>query len=179
MRVAAGDMTAVQACMNRYGGLVWSLARRLSPTAADAEDATQEIFTELWRVAHRYDPAIASETAFVATIARRRLVDRHRQALRQKKLEPWLQSSYDERVAVEPEAHLCEEAATAARALEQLRPEQRQVLLMATADGMTHEQIARATGMALGTVKTHIRRGLIRVRELLADPTVTATGEVR
>ena len=58
------------------GGLVWSLARKFLRSHADAEDAVQEIFVDVWRSAARFDPAIASETTFVAMIARRRLIDR-------------------------------------------------------------------------------------------------------
>ena len=60
-RIAAGDGSAVRQCMDEYGGLVWSLARRFSSSAADAEDASQEIFLELWKSAARYDPAMGSE----------------------------------------------------------------------------------------------------------------------
>lgn len=59
------------------------------------------------------------------------------------------------------------EANLASRALEQLRPEQRQVVLLSTCYGMSHEEISQATGMPLGTVKTHARRGLAAVREML------------
>src|SRR5262245_66294972 len=75
-RVAEGDAIAVRECIARYGGLVWSIARRFE--LADAEDAVQEIFLDLWKSAARFDPNIASETAFIAMIARRRLIDRRR-----------------------------------------------------------------------------------------------------
>ena len=77
-RMASGDPAAVRECMDRYGSLVWSLARRLSRTASDAEDAAQEIFLDIWRSAARYDAARGSDQVFVATIARRRLIDRMR-----------------------------------------------------------------------------------------------------
>src|SRR5215813_5986353 len=75
-RVASGDRGAVRDCIARYGGLVWSIARRFE--GADAEDAVQEIFLDLWKSAARFDPRIASESAFVAMITRRRLIDRRR-----------------------------------------------------------------------------------------------------
>ena len=77
-RVAAGEPTALAECMERYGGLVWSIALRLTGSRADAEDAIQEIFIDLWKSAARFDGAVASEKAFVAMIARRRLIDRRR-----------------------------------------------------------------------------------------------------
>ncbi|MEM6641013.1 MAG: sigma-70 family RNA polymerase sigma factor, partial [Pseudomonadota bacterium] len=77
-RIAAGDPGAMQACITDFGKAVWSLALRLSPTHADAEDATQEIFLDLWRSAKRFDPRKGSELGFIMTIARRRLIDRIR-----------------------------------------------------------------------------------------------------
>src|SRR5678816_3425476 len=87
-RVAAGVPGAVDECIARYGGLVWTLARRFSSNSADAEDATQEIFLDLWRSAARFDPIAASETTFVALIARRRLIDRRRRRQRRGDTEP-------------------------------------------------------------------------------------------
>ena len=74
-RIARGDESALKECMDRYGGLVWSLARKWSETAADAEDASQEIFLELWKCADRFDRTAGTEPAFVTTIARRRLIE--------------------------------------------------------------------------------------------------------
>lgn len=75
-RIAAGDPSALDECMDRYGGLIWSLVRRLAPDYTDAEDIVQEILVGLWRSAGRFDPRIASEATFITMIARRRLIDR-------------------------------------------------------------------------------------------------------
>jgi RNA polymerase sigma-70 factor (ECF subfamily) len=156
-------------CMDRFGGLVWSLARRVTTSASEADDAVQEIFIDLWKSAGRFDPSIASETTFVAMIARRRLIDRGRR----RKRRPDAASLPD---AVQPEAapeadrtERSEEAARATAAFERLRPEQQRVLQLAIYHGCSHEDIARTTGLPLGTVKTHARRGLIRLREILRD----------
>lgn len=164
-RVARGDAAAVQACIDRFGGLVWSLARRLSEGGADAEDAVQEIFVDLWKSAGRFDPAVASEAAFVAVIARRRLIDRRRQSRRRPDVEPLPEAveALDEGSAVERSG----EAILARKALEQLRPEQRRVLLLGVLQGLSHDEIASVTGMPLGTVKAHARRGLLKVRSIL------------
>lgn len=168
-RVAASDQGAVRDCIERFGGLVWSLARRLSPTQSEAEDAVQEIFLDLWRSAARFDPNVGSETAFVATIARRRLIDRRRARERRPETEPLGERP----MAAEGQAQqmeMCGEAVLASKALAQLRPEQRTVLMMSACQGLSHEEIASATGMPLGTVKAHARRGLLRVREMLSSP---------
>jgi RNA polymerase sigma factor (sigma-70 family) len=78
LRAARGDPAVVQACIARFGGLVWSLARKLPRDTSDVEDAVQEIFIDLWKSVERFDPLLSSEAAFVATIARRRLLDRRR-----------------------------------------------------------------------------------------------------
>lgn len=166
-RISEGDQAAVQECLKTYGGLVWSLARRMLRNSDDAEDAVQEIFVDIWKNADRFDPSQASETTFVAMIARRRLIDRIRFAQRRISAdsledvlaEPVDQSNENLQTAVE--------AREAFKALKELRPEQRQVLQLSIIHGLSHQEIADATGMPLGTVKTHARRGLLQAREFL------------
>lgn len=166
-RVAAGDRAAVRECIDRFGGLVWSLARRGGFSEAESEDAVQEIFVELWRHAGRYDPGVASEAAFVAMVARRRLIDRRRRLSRRPDQHPMPESPEGTVEAGYAGAQTSEEAGRAARAMEQLAPDQQRVLRLSIVHGLSHEKIATALGMPLGTVKTHARRGLTRVREML------------
>lgn len=169
-RIAAGDSAAVKECMDAYGGLVWSLARRLSYSAADAEDATQEIFLEIWKSAARYDPKMGSEAVFITTIARRRLIDRMRARKRRPPTEEFNEELVVDAALEAPDSGaLAVEAAIAARALAQLGEGERQILLMGVVEGMTHSEIALATGKPLGTVKTQLRRGLIKIRALLGS----------
>ncbi len=162
--VAAGDSTAVQRCIDAYGGLIWSLARRWTRNQADAEDAVQEIFIDVWKSASSFDEARSSEKTYVAMIARRRLIDRLRREERAPEVRPIQE-------APEPmdESHRLfdqrTDAALASRALRELQPEQRKVLAMSIHLGMSHGEISEVTQLALGTVKSHIRRGLIAVRD--------------
>lgn len=166
-RIADGDKTAVEDCLKTYGGLIWSLARRMCPNQGDAEDAVQEIFIEIWKNAERFDASQASETTFVAMIARRRLIDRLRYTNRRisaDSLEDVLAepaNKYDERMQTSVEAK------EAAKVMKNLRPEQQQVLQLSIIEGYSHQEIAEALKMPLGTVKTHARRGLIQAREIL------------
>ena len=169
-RIAAGDPDAPRACIARHGPLVWALARReAGGNHADAEDLVQEIFVDLWAHAARFDPGVAAETTFVAMIARRRLIDRRRRLGRGPAGAPL--GDVDEIAAPGPAAErvaeVRDEALAARRALATLGPDQRRVLLLAIDDGLTYDQIARRTGLPLGTVKTHARRALIRLRDLL------------
>lgn len=173
-RVASGDSAAVRECIDRYGGLVWSLARRASVGSGDAEDAVQEIFLDLWRSAARFDPAVSSETTFVAMIARRRLVDRRRRSKRAPQTESLADAPTPVEAGAASRVEDCAEASIAAEALAQLRPEQRLVLVLSTCHGLTHEEVAKAVHMPLGTVKAHARRGLLRVREILSGGTMGA-----
>jgi RNA polymerase sigma-70 factor (ECF subfamily) len=146
--------------MDRYGNLVWSLARRFTSSRTDAEDAMQEIFIDLWSSAGRYDSAKASETTFVAMVARRRLIDR----LHKTRREPGMEK---------PEA----EAARASRLIQTLEPEQQKVVKLAVYHGRTHQSIANALGIPLGTVKTHLRDGLMRIRGAMQAPGTASGGE--
>lgn len=171
-RVASGDPSAVQECLDRYGGLVWSLARRFCSSQQEAEDAAQDVFIEIWNKAPRYDPALSSEITFVAMIARRRLIDRGRRrqrALPTEAIEEGAELPEHDR-ALEL-VDVGDEARRAADALAKLRPDEQRVLKLAIYEGLSHDQIAKATTLPLGTVKTHLRRGLARVREMLGiDP---------
>lgn len=166
-RIASGDRVAVQDCLNKYGGLVWSIARKLLRNADDAEDAVQEVFVDVWKNAARFDESQASETTFIAMIARRRIIDRIRYSTRRISadslddvlLEPFTRADKAMQISVE--------AQEAAEAMRKLRPEQQQVLKLSIIQGMSHQEIADATGMPIGTVKTHARRGLMQVRENL------------
>jgi RNA polymerase sigma-70 factor (ECF subfamily) len=168
-QIAAGDGAAVQECLQRYSGLIWSLARRYLGNSAEAEDAVQEVFIELWKSADRFDGSKSSEQSFVAMVARRRIIDR----LRKKGRRIDVDSIDDDRPEPMSSAHLelerGAEARMAAEALQDLPPERRQVLELSIYQGMTHSEIATAVSMPLGTVKSHITRGLAAVRDTLAS----------
>jgi RNA polymerase sigma factor (sigma-70 family) len=166
-RITQGDKTAVQACLSKYGGLVWSLARRMSASQEDAEDAVQEIFVDVWKNAARFDETQSSETTFIAMIARRRLIDRLRHAKRRISTDSLEDILAEPQNRADQEMQTSIEAKDAARALQTLRPEQRQVLKLSILQGLSHQEISDATGIPLGTVKTHARRGLLQVREFL------------
>lgn len=173
-RVAAGDQRAVAETIDRFGGLVWHLARKLLHSRADQEDAVQEVFVELWKAAGKFDPSVASERTFVAMIARRRLIDRGRREKRRisstvNSPEFAAAASDGSPISLEPglPPERSEEVARAAAALQELSPAQQQAIRMSIYDGLSHQEIADRLSVPLGTVKTNLRRGLIRIRELM------------
>lgn len=175
-RVARGDAQAVQQCLDEHGPLVWALARRLCPSNADAEDVVQEIFITLWKSADQYDPALGTESTWVTTVARRKLIDLRRRVARRG---PTSEVSEDLASEARDQSELAAESDDAARAkqaLAELKPEQRRVLELAIVHGLTYEQVAAKLALPLGTVKTHARRGLMRVRELLGRGARPETG---
>ena len=168
--VARGDRDAVAECLSRHGGLVWSLARRLCRAPGEVEDAVQEIFMDLWKNASRFDPSKGTEPTFVATLARRRLIDRARRHRRRPTPAPLPESLADPLPCPATLAERGDDARRAAEALAMLREPERVVLSLSIGRGLTYEEISRSTGMPLGTVKTHARRGLISLRGRLDAP---------
>jgi RNA polymerase sigma-70 factor, ECF subfamily len=146
--------------------VVWTIVRRFAPASdagwGEAREAAQEIFVDLWKHAGRYDPKLGSEQAFVAMLARRRMIDRLRRAEQRPALVPVPETlAGEELVALER----CAEAEIAAGVLAPLDPHQRRALSLAIGQAMTHGQIAELTGMPLATVKSLIRRALVAVRK--------------
>lgn len=175
-RIAAGEEAAVDECLDRYGNLVWSMARRMCPT--DADDATQEIFVELWQKASTFDPIKASESHFVALVARRRLVDRLRKSRRQptQTLDEQTVEAFS-LVDADP-LEIADEAAKAADCFDKLSPRHQTILSLSIQDGISHSGIAERLELPLGSVKTFARRALIQVRDCMSRPLQQVDGEL-
>lgn len=179
-RIASGDSLAVQDCLSVYGGLIWSIARRMCQDRAEAEDAVQEIFIELWQVASTFDPNLSSESTFVTMIARRRLIDRMRR--NKTRLERQSLSGDDlERVSeLEPNrAELADEAAKAAVCFEKLARDTQRTLHLSIHQGCSHSEISKHLDLPLGTVKSFARRGLLQLRDCMTRQSMpSAASEV-
>ena len=169
--VANGDRKAVSLCIRRYGPLVWSIARRMSPTPSDAEDAVQEIFLDIWRHAGRFDRTLGSEKVFVATLARRRLIDRLRSMRTRLSTETPLDDIPEPEAETDTLTERDAEIRHARAVLATLPIPQQRVISLSLVHGMSHSEIANRTGIPLGTVKTMFRRGILRARSLLSKPT--------
>lgn len=164
-RVAQGDTRAMRECVDRFGDLIWSIARLVMRTSGEAEDAVQEIFADVWRTAGRFDPDQGSEEVFVTMIARRRLIDRMRRAAHRDRVHS--RNDIDWSNAANG-GEVCAEALAAGQAVLMLRPELQRVLKLGLLQGLTQAEIAHALRLPLDTVKTLMRSGLIQAREFMA-----------
>ena len=157
-RVAEGDEEAVRECVDRYGGVVWGLARRMFADAASAEDAVQEVFIHLWRTAGRYDPRRGAEGTFVGVVARRKLLELLRRDGRRRDAAADLPDLAEEPT---PDA-VCfaEDSAELRECWSRLTVDQQGVLSRSVFGGLSYPQIAEEIGRPLGTVKTWARSAL-------------------
>jgi RNA polymerase sigma-70 factor (ECF subfamily) len=165
-RLAAGEPRAMNECITRHGGLVWGIVRRSVKDSTAAEDLVQEVFTEIWKKAAFYDPAAASESTFIALVARRRAIDFLRRQGRQPDFEP-LEAAVSIPVSQAPAPSVDCDPEAVKSSVASLPDDTRQLFHLFFEKGFTHPEIAEKTGLPLGTVKTRLRRGLITLREQL------------
>jgi RNA polymerase sigma-70 factor (ECF subfamily) len=165
--VARGDEGAYETFYDRTAGRVLGIVRAVVRDPAQSEEVAQEVLLDVWRSASRFDPALGSGAAWVMTLAHRRAVDRVRSE--QKAAEREMRTAradvaYDE-VAEAVEARLDRERVR--RCLGSLTPLQQESVTLAYYSGYTYREVAALLGVAVGTVKTRMRDGLIRLRDCL------------
>ena len=168
-QVAKQDREAFSQLYDRCSSLVFSLALRMLRVRSDAEDLLQEVFVQVWRQASNYSQERGSPEAWIVNIARSRAIDKLRSIRRMEKSfvltdEPARAESSEnvESSAAESEAKL-----TVKSALGNLPPAQRKVLELAYFDGLTQTEIAEKLAEPLGTVKTRMRSGIQRLRDIV------------
>lgn len=159
----AGDEAALRALYDAYASLVYRIAFATLRNRSDAEDVTQATFVSAWRGRATYDPEFGSLKGWLIGIVRRRAVDQMRLNERQRLAVDAVQDLDDEPPT--PSVERVVDRMVIADALEWLPPPQRTVLQLAFFDDLTHTQIAAATGMPLGSVKSNLRRGLLALRK--------------
>ncbi len=168
--VTLGDDRAFAELYDRLSPLIFGICRRVLRDMAESEEVAQEALLEIWRTASRFDPARGSVRSWCATIAHARAVDRVRSSQRRRAREDAVgkpDPNPGDVVAEEATARL--EGERVRRALLDLSPRQRQSVELAYFGGNTHTEIAGMLDIPLGTVKTRIRDGLLRMRHLLGD----------
>jgi RNA polymerase sigma-70 factor (ECF subfamily) len=167
-RIADGDEHAFARLYDELAPTVYGIVQRVVRDRAQSEEVTQEVFIELWRQAARFDATRGAVGGWAVTIAHRRAVDRVRSE-QSRRDRQFRHGVIPEGLAESPPDAVIEsfERDRAREALNELSDAQRQALELAFFDGMTHVEVAEHLGVALGTVKTRIRDGLIRLRTLM------------
>ena len=164
-KVASGNPEAFEELINKYGNLIWSIARRYLSNQNEAEDAVQEIFVALWQSAGRFDPNKASEITFISMIARRRLIDNLRKNNKHKVLKSIEDSLSDDVFSQKSNLERNAEISLVVRALKKLDIQDQELLSLSIYQGYSHLEIAKLLNLPLGTVKTKIRRNLMKIRD--------------
>ena len=180
-RVAAGDLTAYSLLYDRYDRPVYAMAAHLLG-AAEADDVVQEVFLRLWRSAAQFDETRGRFAPWLLAIARHEVLARLRRRTREQRLsladdiDRLLATAPDHAIDVEEQVWRRERGDLILRALNELPPEQRRVLVLAYFGELSQSTIAASLGWPLGTVKKRVRLGLQKLRQALAPRDVVSAG---
>jgi len=170
-RVAKGDSAALKALYDRCSGRALAICLRILRSRTDAEEVLQETFLQIWKRAREYDAGRGGVEAWVVTIARTRAIDRLRSAGAAARLAESSRSDPAPQSAAVPAPLEVAEARQSRErvmeALTQLPPEQRAAVELAYYEGLSQREIAEKTGDPLGTVKTRMRLGMIKLAQIL------------
>ncbi len=170
-RMASGDRDAVAELYDRHARAVFSLALRILKDQRDAEEIVQEVFAQAWRTAQRYDPSRGAVAAWLLMMARSRAIDRLR-AVRGE----GMRVGDDSLLAMMPDASAAPDLTAMTRervdrvrlAMTALPLLQRMAIELAFYEGLSHHEVAERLEQPLGTIKTRIRLGLLKLRDALA-----------
>jgi RNA polymerase sigma-70 factor (ECF subfamily) len=171
-RIAAGDQQAMAEAFDRASSVVYGMALRMLLDPRDAEEAMMDTFLHVWRKAVTFNSALGNPSVWLIMIARCRILDRLRMQKTRRQYEESLGEDWDA-PSHAPDAEKLSiqrlDAASVRTALAELNPSQKEALELAYFQGMTQEEIADATRRPLGTVKTQIRQGLLKLRQLMSE----------
>jgi len=162
LRFAAGDSAALRETYDRYSAAVYAIALRTLGAHHDAEDVTQQVFVRAWRGRGTFDPKRGTLGGWLVGITRRQVSDRLTGRVRESRAADRAGRAVRNEPA--PELDRVVDAVVVADELDKLAPQVRRVVRLAFFDDLTHQQIAAVTGLPLGTVKSHLRRGMDRLR---------------
>ncbi|WP_248240235.1 RNA polymerase sigma factor [Microbacterium kunmingense] len=165
-RFRDGDERALEEIYRRWSPVVFTLALRSLGDRTDAEDVTQKTFVSAWGSRASFDPAKARVSTWLIAIARRRIADTHEARARIGALQRELERYAEPTGRDAPEVDIGDTILLADE-ISRLEPDAREVVKLAFYDDLTHQQIASRLNMPLGTVKSHIRRSLTRLRSRL------------
>ena len=167
--IAARDEAALAQLYDRYDRILFGLLMRILNNREEAEDVLQEVFLQVWRKAADFDESRGRPFTWLVTLARSRGIDRLRTlAARERVAEAGAREVTEEISDAANDAFKSEQRGLVSEALAKLPDEQKRPIMLAYFDGLTQSEIATRLNAPLGTVKTRMRTGMIRLRELLA-----------
>lgn len=169
--VVRGDESALAALYDRYHSILLGLLLRILHSRVEAEDVLQEVFLQIWQRAANFDEARGRGFTWMVTLARSRAIDRLRSLQsRQRADDTAFQRDVPEALGdASDDAYHAEQREIVRAALAEIPEEQRRALLLAYFEGLTQSEIAARLGQPLGTVKTRMRSGMSKLRELLGE----------
>jgi RNA polymerase sigma-70 factor (ECF subfamily) len=167
-RIGQKDQSALSALYDRYHKILFSFAYRILLSREETEEVVADVFVQVWRTAQTYDPKKAKVDTWLFMLTRSRALDRLRRQSKGKKEQKIAQAMPTATPSLEHELLIQDRIDRVKQALAQLPPEQRQVLEMAYFDGLTHLEIALKINVPLGTIKTRIRLGIIKLKQILS-----------
>jgi RNA polymerase sigma-70 factor, ECF subfamily len=175
-RMARGDQAGLAEMYDRHGRLVYSLALRIVRDRGDAEDVTQDVFVQAWRQASRFDTTRGNVAAWLLTMARSRAIDliRRRRVRPQPGADDMVMETKDASPAPDVQFEWVQRAEVIQEAMGALPLVQRLAIELAFFEGLTQAEIAEQLEVPLGTVKTRIRQGLLKLRDRLAGAGATS-----
>lgn len=171
-RIAKGEMSAVQDCLDAYGKLVWDLTLTYTNTREDAEDLVQEVFIDIWKNAARFDASKSPEWGFIKMVTRRRIIDFLRKTYRRPQTLNFEEALHGQANDYHRKLNLSSDIKSIVDALNKLKIQEYRLIQLSIYNGMSHGEIARMVGLPVGTVKSNIRRGLKKIQKSfeLAEP---------
>jgi RNA polymerase sigma-70 factor (ECF subfamily) len=168
--IQQGDEAALADLYDRYRAILFGLILRILHSQPEAEDVLQDVFVQVWQRASSFDEARGKPFTWLVTLARSRAIDRLR-ALesRGRTAIEAVREAIEKTSDAVGDTFRSEQSRIVGEALAQLPEGQRKVLVLAYFEGLTQSEIAERTDEPLGTVKTRMRSGIIKLRELLGD----------
>jgi RNA polymerase sigma-70 factor (ECF subfamily) len=163
--IAKGEDRAFNLLIEKYGNLVWSIGRKFLYKESDVEDAVQEVFIAIWKAAEKFDHTKASEVTFISMIARRRFIDYLRKVSKHRKLQS-IDEDNGQELFKESILNESTDLQLIKDAIGTLEIEDQELLKLSIYQGYSHSEIAKLLNIPLGTVKTRIRRNLIKLKGL-------------
>ena len=165
-RIAAGENGSFELLIEKYGNLVWSIGKKFLYRQSDLEDAVQEVFIAIWKSADKYDASKAKEITFVSMIARRRFIDHLRKISKHKILESIDDDNSGHQLYKESLLNESTDLQLVKNAIQSLDIYDQELLNLSVYQGYSHSEISKLLNIPLGTVKTRIRRNLIKLKAI-------------